>query len=111
MSSATMTVTALTPTCRSMTFGTRTWFSSCCWTTKNTITSSTLLTETVAATAIAGIAARIGPTTGIISPTAGDQRQHVEERNAEQPQADRRGGADDAAEQQLAAEPGADLDA
>ena len=25
-----ITVTALTPTCRSMTFGTSTWFSTCC---------------------------------------------------------------------------------
>ena len=69
MSSATITVTALTPTCRAMTFGTSTWFSNCCCTTKNTMTSSTFLSETLEATAIAGIAERIGPTTGISSPT------------------------------------------
>ena len=43
MSNATMTVTALTPTWRSMTFGTRTWFSNCCWTTKKARTSSAFL--------------------------------------------------------------------
>ena len=41
---------------------------------------------------------------------AGDQREHVEERNPEQPESDRGRAADDRAEQQLAAEPGADLD-
>ena len=53
-----------------MIFGTSTWFSSCCCSTKKITTNSTFLHDTVDATAIAGIAARIGPTTGIISPTA-----------------------------------------
>ena len=37
---------------------------------RRSTTSSTFFSETVDATAIAGIAARIGPTIGIISPTA-----------------------------------------
>jgi hypothetical protein len=41
--------------------------------------------------------------------TAADEREHVEEGHAQQPEADRRGDADDAAEQQLPAEPGTDL--
>ena len=70
ISSATMTATALTPTCRSMTFGTSTWFSSCCCTTKNRSRQQDLLDRHRGGHAIAGIAARIGPTTGIISPIA-----------------------------------------
>ena len=68
MSSATITVTALTPTCRAMTFGTRTWFSNCCCRRRRSITNSTVFSEMLEATAIAGIAERIGPTTGISSP-------------------------------------------
>ena len=104
-----ITITALTPTCRSMTFGTSTWFSNCCCTRKKIATPSASVGDTVKATATAGIAASSGPTIGIISPIAGDQRQHVEVRHAHQPQAERRGAADDAGEQQLPAEPGADL--
>ena len=40
---------------------------------------------------------------------AGDQREHVEEGNAEQPQADGGRGADDGGQEQLASEPGTDL--
>ena len=65
-----ITVTGLTPTCRDMIFGTRMWFSSCCCTRKKITTSRTFFSDTVAATAMAGIADSIGPTIGIISPIA-----------------------------------------
>ena len=68
ISSDTITVTALTPTCRAITLGTSMWFSNCCWTTKKTMTNRTVFNEMLAATAMAGIADRIGPTTGISSP-------------------------------------------
>ena len=68
ISSATITTAALTPTWRSMTFGTSTWFSNCCWTKKKIATPSASVGDTVKATATAGIAASIGPTIGIISP-------------------------------------------
>jgi hypothetical protein len=70
MRSAMMTVTALTPTWRDMILGTRTWFSSCCCSTKKMRTSSAYCGDTEAATASAGMAERIGPMTGIISPIA-----------------------------------------
>ena len=54
---------------------------------KNRMTRSTLLTETVAATAIAGIADEDGPDDRDQLADPGDQRQHIEERDAEQPQA------------------------
>ena len=68
ISSAVITVTALTPTCRDITFGTSTWFSICCCTTKKITTRRTFFSDTVAATATAGIAASTGPTIGISSP-------------------------------------------
>ena len=74
------------------------------------MTSSTLFSDTVDATAIAGIAARMRADDRDQLADAGDQREHVEERDAEQPQADRRGAPMIAAEQELAAEPRADLD-
>ena len=43
ISSATITVTALTPTCRDMIFGTSMWFSSCCCRKKKISTRSDLL--------------------------------------------------------------------
>ena len=70
MSSATITVTALTPTWRSMTFGTSRSFSTCCWTVQKINTKIPVRTETVKPTRTAGMADSIGPTTGIISPTA-----------------------------------------
>src|SRR5690606_14075124 len=70
MSSETITTTALTPTWRSITFGTRIWFSNCCCATKKTVTPSATAGDTEKATMMAGIAARRGPTTGIISPIA-----------------------------------------
>src|SRR5918993_2863271 len=69
ISRAMMTVTALTPTCRSISFGTSRWFSNCCCTRKKAPTPSAMLGETVRATISAGIAERIGPTIGISSPT------------------------------------------
>ena len=70
MSSATMTVTALTPTCRAMTFGTSTWFSNCCCTTKKTSTSRTRLQRDARRDGDRRESpTRIGPTTGISSPT------------------------------------------
>ena len=44
-----------------------------------------------------------------VSPIARDQREHVEVRHAQQKQTERRRAADDAAEQELTAEPCADL--
>ncbi len=70
MSSATITVTALTPTCRSITFGTSTWFSTCCCASRKSAVKIAVRGDTVSATAMAGIADKIGPTIGIISPNA-----------------------------------------
>ena len=109
ISSATITVTALTPTCRDITFGTRTWFSICCCTTKKITTSSDLLQRHRGGDGDRRNRRqdRADDRDHLADP--GDQRQHVEEGNAEQPQADRRRRADDAGEEQLAAEPRADL--
>ena len=110
ISSATITVTALTPTCRDMIFGTRMWFSNCCCRTKKIRTKRTFFERHGGRDRDRGNRREDRPDDGNHLADGRDQREHVEERNAEQPQADRRRRADDAAEQQLAAEPRADLD-
>ena len=73
------------------------------------LTNNAVAGETVKATPTAGIAERIGPTTGIISSKAGDQRENIEVRHAEQPKTDGRGCADNRCEHQLTRQPRADL--
>ena len=65
-----MTVTGLTPTRCSMIFGTRTFASSWCRMKKYTPTVIASFVETVDAIATAVTPATIGPTIGIVSPTA-----------------------------------------
>lgn len=62
-SSATMTTTGLTPTCRSMIFGTSRWFSICCCTSQKIATHNAARGETVSATRRAGTAESSGAIT------------------------------------------------
>ena len=70
INSATMTATGLTPTRRSMIFGTRMFASSWCSTRKYIPTVSASFGDTVSATATAVTPPMIGPITGIVSPIA-----------------------------------------
>ena len=110
ISSAMITVTALRPTVSPITFGTSTVFSSCCCTRKNTATPSARPGDTVNATTIAGIAESSGPTIGIISPMPAINASTKKYGTPISAKTDRRRRADDEAEQDLAAEPRADLD-
>ena len=67
-SSAMMTMPALTPTCRSMTFGTSTWFSICCCTRKKIATNSAVAGETGQRDADCGNRREDRSDDGIISP-------------------------------------------
>ena len=67
---ATITATGLTPTRRSMIFGTRMFASSWCRIRKYAPTIAASLAETVIATATAVMPPMTGPTMGIVSPMA-----------------------------------------
>ena len=70
ISSATITVTGLTPTRRSIILGTRIFASSWCSTRKKRPASRASRVETLRAMATAATPAMMGPMMGIISPTA-----------------------------------------
>ena len=81
-----ITTTALTPTCRSITLGTSTWFSNCCWTKKKIATPSASAGDTEKGDGDGGNRRQQRPDDRNHLADAGDERQHVEVRHAQQPE-------------------------